>query len=78
MWREDDLYDVVVVISHNQRPRMRGLGSAVFIHIAREGFTPTEGCIALRRADLHRLLGLLRPGDRIVVGRAQAKKNPAE
>lgn len=70
MWREDELYDVLVVISHNQRPRVRGHGSAVFIHIAREGYTPTEGCIALRRADLLRLLGWLRPGDRIVVGRS--------
>ncbi len=56
MWREDNLYDVVVVLSHNDRPRVRGRGSAVFMHVARTGMTPTEGCVALRLPHLLRLL----------------------
>lgn len=59
LWREDCLYDIIVVIDHNQRPRLRGRGSAIFIHVARQGFQPTEGCIALRRADLLKLLSRL-------------------
>lgn len=62
MWREDGLYDLVLVIDHNQRPRVAGRGSAVFVHLARPGFKPTEGCVALRRADKRRLLARLRPG----------------
>lgn len=62
MWRDDTLYDLVLVIDHNQRPRIPGRGSAVFIHLARPGFKPTEGCVALRRADMKRLLARLRPG----------------
>lgn len=62
MWRDDTLYDLVLVIDHNQRPRIAGRGSAVFIHLARPGFKPTEGCVALRRADMKRLLARLRPG----------------
>ena len=62
MWRDDALYDLVLVIDHNQRPRVAGRGSAVFIHLARPGFKPTEGCVALRRADMKRLLARLRPG----------------
>jgi L,D-peptidoglycan transpeptidase YkuD (ErfK/YbiS/YcfS/YnhG family) len=50
--RDDDLYDVIVEIDHNTRPRVAGRGSAVFIHVARPGFGPTAGCVALRRADL--------------------------
>ena len=62
MWRDDTLYDLVLVIDHNQRPRIPGRGSAVFVHLARPGFKPTEGCVALRRADMKRLLARLRPG----------------
>ena len=56
LWRDDALYDLVIEIDHNARPRIAGRGSAVFIHIARAGFTPTAGCVALRSRDLRRLL----------------------
>lgn len=56
LWRADGLYDVVVVLAHNRRPRVRGRGSAIFLHVARPGHLPTEGCIALARPDLLRLL----------------------
>lgn len=50
MARADGLYDVVVVTDHNQRPRVRGAGSAIFLHLARDGLTPTQGCLAFPRA----------------------------
>lgn len=56
MWREDGLYDVVVVLDYNVRPRVAERGSAIFLHCARDGFEPTEGCVAVRRADLLRML----------------------
>ena len=67
MWRPDGLYDVVLVLDHNARPRVQGRGSAVFVHVARPGYTPTAGCVALRRDHLIRLLKNLRPGARIVI-----------
>jgi L,D-peptidoglycan transpeptidase YkuD (ErfK/YbiS/YcfS/YnhG family) len=54
--RTDPLYDLVVEIDHNARPRVAGRGSAVFVHVARPGFAPTAGCVALRADDLLRLL----------------------
>jgi L,D-peptidoglycan transpeptidase YkuD (ErfK/YbiS/YcfS/YnhG family) len=57
--REDRLYDFIVEIDHNTRPRIAGRGSAVFIHVARPGFAPTAGCVALRVSDLRRLLARL-------------------
>ncbi|MDH4983456.1 L,D-transpeptidase family protein [Hyphomicrobium sp. D-2] len=56
LWRDDGLYDAMIILDHNERPRVHGGGSAVFIHIARPGMTPTEGCIALQRHHLLRLL----------------------
>ena len=60
LWRADELYDVVVVLGYNDRPRVRGRGSAIFMHVAKPGYAPTEGCIALARAHLLRLLERLR------------------
>lgn len=67
LWRADELYDIVVVLSHNTLPRVRGAGSAIFAHIARPGYQPTEGCIALQRRDLLRLLKCVRPSTAIRV-----------
>ena len=65
--RADSLYDFIVEIDHNTRPRIAGRGSAVFIHAAREGFAPTAGCVALRLDKLRHLLARLGPRTRIVV-----------
>ncbi len=50
--RDDQLYDAIVVLSHNSNPVVPGLGSAIFLHVARENYEPTEGCVALQREDL--------------------------
>ncbi|MEG3616926.1 L,D-transpeptidase family protein [Magnetovibrio sp. PR-2] len=56
LWREDSLYDVVVVLDHNTHPVESGRGSAIFMHIAKPDFSGTEGCIALDKKDLLQLL----------------------
>jgi L,D-peptidoglycan transpeptidase YkuD (ErfK/YbiS/YcfS/YnhG family) len=65
--RTDALYDLIVEIDHNTRPRVAGRGSAVFIHLARPGFAPTAGCIALEGPALRRLVARLGPKTRIVI-----------
>jgi L,D-peptidoglycan transpeptidase YkuD (ErfK/YbiS/YcfS/YnhG family) len=66
--RADQLYDLIVELDHNTRPRIAGRGSAVFVHIARPGFAPTAGCVALTAAALRRLVARASPRTRIVVG----------
>ncbi|MBL4614301.1 MAG: L,D-transpeptidase family protein [Magnetovibrio sp.] len=56
MWREDGLYDVVVEILYNTDPPRANIGSAIFIHVAKPNYAPTEGCIALKLDDLLKLL----------------------
>lgn len=56
LWRDDHLYDLIVVLGHNDDPPVPGLGSAIFLHVARPDYGPTEGCVALALADLLRLL----------------------
>jgi L,D-peptidoglycan transpeptidase YkuD (ErfK/YbiS/YcfS/YnhG family) len=66
--REDRLYDFIVEIDHNTRPRIAGRGSAVFLHLARPGLAPTAGCVAMSRSAMLRLLRRLGPGTRIEIG----------
>lgn len=56
LWRDDDAYDLVVVIDFNIDPVVPGKGSCIFMHIAKPGYTPTEGCVALSRVDLLEIL----------------------
>jgi L,D-peptidoglycan transpeptidase YkuD (ErfK/YbiS/YcfS/YnhG family) len=67
LWREDRLYDFVIELDHNTRPRVAGRGSAVFVHVARPNRSPTAGCVALDARDLRRLLARLRRGTRIII-----------
>jgi L,D-peptidoglycan transpeptidase YkuD (ErfK/YbiS/YcfS/YnhG family) len=65
LWRNDGLYDLIVEIDHNARPRVAGRGSAVFLHLARPDRGPTAGCVAMRTAELRWLLSRLTTNTRI-------------
>jgi L,D-peptidoglycan transpeptidase YkuD (ErfK/YbiS/YcfS/YnhG family) len=60
--REDNLYDLMLALGFNDRPRIKGKGSAIFVHLARPGYTPTEGCIAFSYRDLLAVLAEIRRG----------------
>ena len=66
--RKDHLYDFIVEIDHNTTPRIAGRGSAVFLHLARENFGPTAGCISMTRSSMLQLLRRLGPQTRIIIG----------
>lgn len=67
LWREDGLYDVIVILDHNRRPRVQGAGSAIFVHLARPGYGPTEGCVALARHHLLQVLASAGPRTRVMI-----------
>ncbi|WP_284390170.1 L,D-transpeptidase family protein [Algimonas ampicilliniresistens] len=67
LWRDDGVYDVVLVISHNDSPPVAGLGSAVFIHCRQPDHRPTLGCLGLSAPDMWALLPKLRHGTEIEV-----------
>jgi L,D-peptidoglycan transpeptidase YkuD (ErfK/YbiS/YcfS/YnhG family) len=58
LWRRDSLYDLVGVLGWNDAPVARGRGSAIFLHVAHADYAPTEGCVALARADLLAVLAM--------------------
>lgn len=61
LWRSDTIYDLIGILGWNDDPVQRGRGSAIFLHLARHDYAPTEGCIALAPHDLRQVLerGLL-------------------
>ncbi len=63
LWREDHVYDLIVVVGYNDNPVVPGKGSAIFLHLVRPDFSPTEGCVALVPADLLAIVAQLKPGD---------------
>ena len=54
--RSDDIYDIVCVIEYNSNPIIKGKGSAIFMHVARDNYAGTQGCIALRKEHLITIL----------------------
>jgi L,D-peptidoglycan transpeptidase YkuD (ErfK/YbiS/YcfS/YnhG family) len=67
MWRNDGIYDVLIVIGYNMKPVIPGAGSAIFLHIARPNLSATEGCVAVDRAVLVNLVPLLAPESSITI-----------
>jgi L,D-peptidoglycan transpeptidase YkuD (ErfK/YbiS/YcfS/YnhG family) len=67
LWRDDGLYDLVVILGHNDSPPKPGAGSAIFLHVAAPGFRPTEGCVAMNESDLRALLADAVPGDALSI-----------
>ncbi len=65
LWREDRVYDAIVVVGYNMTPVVLGKGSAIFLHVAQPNFSPTDGCVALALADLLNVAAQCRPGSEI-------------
>ena len=67
LWLAEAVYDVIVVLGHNDDPPVPGLGSAIFLHVARPDYAPTAGCVALALEDLLQVLALAEPGDAVEI-----------
>ena len=79
LWRLDHLYDVVVVLDHNVRPRRRGGGSAIFFHLSAPEGATTAGCIAVQPGHMRIILGHCGPSTSLAIGvsgRALPRKSP--
>jgi L,D-peptidoglycan transpeptidase YkuD (ErfK/YbiS/YcfS/YnhG family) len=67
MWLESGVYDIVVILGHNDAPVVPGMGSAIFLHLSQPDYSPTQGCVAIPRPEMERLLALAKPGDAVEV-----------
>lgn len=67
LWREDHVYDLIVILGFNDDPVVPGMGSAIFWHLARDNFAPTEGCVAVNREAMLEALKVAQPGDTLAI-----------
>ena len=67
LWRADHVYDLIVALGYNDDPVVAGAGSAIFFHVAKDDFKPTEGCVAVRLKDLLLVLAHLEPGSEMII-----------
>ena len=67
LWRKSHIYNLIVVLGHNDNPVIPKRGSAIFIHIAKPAYTPTDGCIALQSEDLLKILQTCGPTTEIII-----------
>ena len=67
LWRDDHVYDVIVILAHNDDPVVPGAGSAIFWHLARPDFRPTEGCVAVPLDVMLVALAAAKPGDALEI-----------
>ena len=67
LFRNDNLYDLILVLNYNMRPIIKNKGSAIFIHVANKNYKPTQGCISLKKQDLTKILSLLTKKTKVLI-----------
>jgi L,D-peptidoglycan transpeptidase YkuD (ErfK/YbiS/YcfS/YnhG family) len=68
LYRKDNIYDIVCVINYNINPTLKKKGSAIFLHVSRNKYQKTKGCIALKKNHLKKLLSLIKRNTKIKIG----------
>ena len=67
LYRKDNLYDLFLVINYNTNPIIKNKGSAIFLHITKDSYKKTKGCIALKKGDLIELISKIRKNTKIKI-----------
>ena len=67
LFKKNNIYNVIVILNYNMKPVIKNKGSAIFIHIAKKNYQPTQGCIALKKNDLLKLLSKIRKNIKIKI-----------
>ncbi len=68
LYRKDRIYDIIITLDYNTNPIIKNKGSAIFIHIAKKNYSPTNGCIALSKIDLLEILNKINSNTKIKIG----------
>ena len=67
LYRKDRIYDIIITLDYNTNPTIKNKGSAIFLHVAKENYEPTAGCIALKKKDLMHLLSVIKKDNKIKI-----------
>ena len=67
LYRAENSYDIILVLNYNMRPVKRGKGSAIFIHVAKNNYRKTEGCVAIKKSDLLKILDKIKKNTKVKI-----------
>ena len=67
LYRKDNIYDIIVVIEYNMKPIKKNKGSAIFLHITKQNFKRTEGCVAIKKKDLKKIILKLNKKSKLII-----------
>ena len=67
LWRKNNIYDIIIIIDYNIKPIIKNKGSAIFLHVARKKYEPTEGCIAIKKKDMYLLIKKINSKTKIII-----------
>ena len=67
LFKNDNTYDILIVLDYNMNPTIKNKGSAIFIHVAKKNYKKTEGCIALRKNDLLKIIKKLKKNTEVKI-----------
>ena len=67
LYRKDNLYDLILVLNYNINPIIKYKGSAIFIHVAKNSYKKTKGCIALKKKHLIELVSKIKKNTKIKI-----------
>ena len=68
LYKKDNVYDIILVLNYNMNPIVKNKGSAIFIHVAKKNYKKTEGCVALKKVHLLRILKDLKKNTKVIIG----------
>ena len=67
LYRKDNVYDLLVVLNYNMNPVIKNKGSAIFIHVARQNYKKTSGCVAIKKVHLIKLIKTIKKNTKVVI-----------
>ncbi len=67
LYRKDNIYDIVLVLNYNMDPVIKNKGSAIFIHITKKNYKKTEGCVAIKKVQLLKIIKKLKNKTKIKI-----------
>ena len=67
LYRKENIYDLILVLNFNMRPIVKKKGSAIFIHIAKKNYKKTEGCVAVNKVSLLKIIKKLKNNNKVLI-----------
>lgn len=67
LFKKENIYDIILVLNFNMNPIKKNKGSAIFIHVAKDNFKKTEGCVAIKKKNLIKIIREINQNTRVKI-----------